>query len=79
MARVKASLLASAFRGLDPRHTLPDLGHLSERRAGDATWHNASDGKLRNAHLAVVDRGKGFQHLSGASGNESPVIGMMSS
>src|SRR5688572_16206641 len=29
MARVKASLLPSALRGLDPRHALPDLGHLS--------------------------------------------------
>jgi len=55
MARVKAPLLPSAPRGLDPRHELPDLGRLSERQAGDATWHIASDGKRRNAHLAVVD------------------------
>ena len=38
---------------------------LVKRRADDATWPNASDAKLRNAHLAVVDRGKGSQHLSG--------------
>ena len=28
-----------------------------------APWHNALDVKLRNAHLAVVDRGKVFDYL----------------
>ena len=53
----------SALRGLDPRHALPNVRHLSEPRAGDATWHNASDVKLRNAHLAVVDHGKVLDYL----------------
>jgi hypothetical protein len=55
--------LRSALRGLDLRHALPNLLHLSERRTGDATWHNAPDVKLRNAHLAVVDRGKVLDYL----------------
>jgi Domain of unknown function (DUF6883) len=59
----KAPLLTSALRGLDPRHALPILRHLSERRASDATWHNAADVKLRNAHLAVVDRAKVVDYL----------------
>lgn len=37
--------------------------HLSERRAGDATWHNSGNVKFRNAHLAVVDRGKVLDYL----------------
>jgi hypothetical protein len=32
MARVKATLLRRRFAALTRRHTLPDLGHLSERR-----------------------------------------------
>lgn len=30
---------------------------------GNATWHNASDVKLRNAHLAVIDRCKVLDYL----------------
>ena len=37
--------------------------HLSEGRSGHATWHNARAVKLRNAHLAVVDRGKILDYL----------------
>jgi hypothetical protein len=36
---------------------------LSERRAGNSTWHNAGGVKLRNAHLAVVDRAKLLDYL----------------
>jgi len=38
-----------------PRHTL--------RKRWVAPWHNASNVKLRNAHLAVVDRGKVLDYL----------------
>ena len=34
---------------------------LSKR--GRPTWHNASDVKLRNAHLAVIDRSKVLDYL----------------
>ena len=30
---------------------------------GGATWHNASDVKLRNAHLAAIDRNKALDYL----------------
>jgi hypothetical protein len=63
LARLKASLLASALRGLDPRQALPVAWHLSDRRPSDAAWHNASDVKLRYAHLAIVDRGKVVDYL----------------
>jgi len=63
LARVKASLLSSALRGLDARRPLPIAWHLSDRRPSDAAWHNASDVKLRNAHLATVDRSKVVDYL----------------
>ena len=63
LARVKASLLASALRGLDPRQARPIAWRLSERRTNAAAWHNASDVKLRNAHLATVDRNKIVDYL----------------
>lgn len=45
MARVKASLLASALRDLDPRHALPFVWHLSERRAEPpfVLWYGCHD------------------------------------
>jgi hypothetical protein len=73
MARVKAPLhehpsalknarrgsrLGRRFAALTRAMRSRFVGHLSERRASDATWHNANDVTLRNAHLAVVDRGK---------------------
>lgn len=33
------------------------------RKCGGATWHNASDVKLRDAHLAVIDRSKVVDYL----------------
>jgi hypothetical protein len=36
---------------------------LALRKRGGATWHNASDVKLRNAHLAVIDRSKVLDYL----------------
>lgn len=36
---------------------------MSERRARAATWHNAGNVRLRNVHLAVVDRSKVLDYL----------------
>lgn len=63
LARVKATLLASALRGLDARQALPLVQHLSERSRNASLCHNASDVKLRTAHLATVDRSKIVDYL----------------
>jgi hypothetical protein len=63
LARVKAALLVSALRGLDARQALPILRHLSERSRSASLCHNASDVKLRNAHLSTVDRSKIVDYL----------------
>ena len=38
MARVKAALVPSALRGLDPRHALPSLGIYRSVGGGGARW-----------------------------------------
>ena len=53
----------------EQRYRQPVTWSISPRRdwrrgrASHTAWHNASDVKLRNAHLAVVDRSKVLDYL----------------
>jgi Domain of unknown function (DUF6883) len=57
---MRVKLIAMLANVRIPPHV--DVGTAQAPHAG-ATWHNASDVKLRNAHLAVVDRGKVLDYL----------------
>ena len=50
------------FAAFDTRQPLPCLAFIGASDES-APWHNASDVKLRNAHLATVDRSKVVDYL----------------